>query len=136
MTDIYIYIVLKKLINTKKILNAERDKRNELSTKYNREIHIIGVIDNCLDITVIGLGITGVGLLSTIVAPAAVIGIKAVSIVMGFLRVVGNQTIIKLSLKIENHEKSVMLAVLELNTISSLFRKHYHMTPFQIKNSH
>ena len=66
--DGHIYIVLNKLIE---ILIAERDKRNELSTKYNRGVNIIGVIDNCLGVTSIGLGITGVGLLWTIVdAPA------------------------------------------------------------------
>ena len=48
---------------------------------------------------------------------------EAVSIVMGFLRVVGNRTIKKMSLKIENHEKSAMLAVSTLNTISSLISK-------------
>ena len=51
------------------------------------------MIDNCLGVTVIGLGITGVGLLSTIVAVPAVIGMKAVSIVMGLIRVVGNRAI-------------------------------------------
>ena len=60
------------------------------------------MIDNCWSVTAIGLGITGVGLLS-----AAVIGIEAVFIVMGLLRVVGNQTIKKLSLKIEKHEKNL-----------------------------
>ena len=84
----------------------ERDKRNELSTKYNRGVNIIGVIDNCLGVTAIWLGITGVGLLLTIVAAPAVIGKEAVSVVMRLLRVVGNQAIKKLSLKIEKHEKT------------------------------
>ena len=57
------------------------------------------MIDNCL------------GLVSTIVAATAVIGMKAVSIVMGLLRVVGNRAIKKMSLKIEKHEKMAMLAV-------------------------
>ena len=70
------------------MLIAERDKRNELNAKYNRGINIIGVIDNCLGVTAIGLGITGVSLLSTIVAAPAVIGMEAVSIVIGLLRVV------------------------------------------------
>ena len=48
---------------------------------------------------------------------------KAVSIVMGLLRVVGNRAIKKMSLKIEKHEKIAMLAVSMLNTISSLFSK-------------
>ena len=57
---------LKKIYEIQEILVAKRDKRNELSTKYNRGVNIIGVIDNCLGVTAIGLGITGVGLLSTI----------------------------------------------------------------------
>ena len=49
------------------------------------------MIDNCLGLTAIGLGITGVSLLSTIVAAQAIIGMEAVSIVMELLRVVGNR---------------------------------------------
>ena len=71
--------------NTGNINRRERDKRNKLSTKYNRGVNIISVIDNCLSVAAIGLGITGVGLLSTIVAAPTVIGMKEVSIVMGIL---------------------------------------------------
>ena len=42
------------------------------------------MIYNCLDVTEIELGMTEVGLLSTIVVAPAVIGMEAVSIVMGF----------------------------------------------------
>ena len=116
---------LKKIDGIQEILIAERDKRNELSIKYNRgvTVNIIDVIDNCLGVTAIGLGITGVSLLSTIVAAPAVIGMEAVSIVMGLLRVIGYQAIKKMSLKIEKHEKIAMLAVAMLNTISSLISK-------------
>ena len=127
---------LKQIDEIQEILIAERDKRNELSTKYNRRVNIIGVIDNYLGVTAIWLGITGVGLLSTIVAAPAVIGMEAISIVMGLLRVVGNQAIKKLSLKIEKHEKIAILAVSLLNTISSLTSKHYQITSFQMKNIH
>ena len=48
------------------------------------------MIDNCLGVAAIGLGITGVGLFSTIVAAPAVTWMEAVSIVMGLLRAVGN----------------------------------------------
>ena len=78
------------------------------------------MIYNCLGDTAIELSITGVGLLSTIVAAPAVIGIEAVTIVMELLRVVGNRTSKLLSLKIEKHEKTAMLAMSSLNTISSL----------------
>ena len=62
---------LNKIYEIQEILIAKRDKRNELSTKYNRGVSIIGVIDNCLGVTTIGLGITEVGLLSTIDAAPA-----------------------------------------------------------------
>ena len=116
---------VKKIDEIQEILIAERerDKRNELSTKYNRGVNINGVIDNCLFVTAIGLGITGVCLLSTIVAAPAVMGMEAVSIVMGLRRIVGNKAIKKLSLTIEKHEKIAMLAVSVLNTISSLISK-------------
>ena len=108
MTDIYIVL---KNDEIQEILIAERDKQNELSTKYNRGINIIGVIDNCLGLTAIGLGITVVVLLSIIVAAPAVIGIEAATIVMRLLRVVGNRAIKMMSLKIEKHEKIAMLAI-------------------------
>ena len=79
------------------------------------------MIDSCLGVTAIGLGITGVSLLSTIVAAPAVIGMEAVSIVIGLLRVVEIRAITKM--KIEKYEKIAMLAVSTLNTISSLISK-------------
>ena len=109
---------LTKIYEIQELLISMRDKRNELSTKYNRGVNIIGVIDNCLGVTAIALGITGVSLLSKIVAALAVIGIEAVS-----LRVVGNRAIKKMSLKIDKHEKIAMLCVSSLNTISSLISK-------------
>ena len=120
--DWHIYL-LKKIDEIQEILIAERDKRNALSLKYNRGVNIIGVIDNCLGVTAIGLGITGVSLLSAIVAAPAVIGMEAVSIVIGLLQVVGNRAIKKMSLKIEKHEKIAILAVYTLNTIGSLISK-------------
>ena len=42
---------------------------------------------------------------------------------MGLLRLVGNEAIKKLSLKIEKHDKIAMLAVSTLNTVSCLISK-------------
>ena len=61
---------------------------------------MIRVIDNCFGVTAIGLGISEIGLFSTVVAAPAVIEMEAVSIVMWLLRVVGNRAIKKMSLKI------------------------------------
>ena len=107
----------------RKYYSRREINEKELCIKYNIGVNIISVIDNCLDVTAIGLGITGVGLLSTIVAAPAIIGMETVSIVMGLLRVVGNRAVKKMSLKIEKHEKIAMLAVSTLNIISSLISK-------------
>ena len=48
---------------------------------------------------------------------------ESVSIIVGLIRVVGNHAIKRMSLKIEKHEKIVMLAASSLNTISSLISK-------------
>ena len=89
-----------------------------------------------LCVTAIGLGITEVSLLSTIVAAPAVIGMEAVSIVMGLLRVVGNRAIKEMSLKIEKHEKIAMLTFPRLTLSGISFQKHYPITQFQMKNIH
>ena len=89
------------------------------------------MIDNCLGVTAIGLGITGVGLLSTIFAAPAIIGMEAVSMVMGLLRAVACRAIKKISFKIKKHEKIAMLVISALS-----YQKHYQMTLFQMKNVH
>ena len=78
------------------------------------------MIDNCLDFTAIGLGITRVGILATIVAAPSIIGMEGVTIVIGLLRVERNRAIKEMQLKKEKHEKIAMLAISALNTISSL----------------
>ena len=112
---------LKKIDEIQEVLTAERNKPSEHSAKYNRRVNIIGVIHNCLGVTVIGLRITEVDFLATIVAAPVVIEIQRVSIVIGLL--VGNQAIKTLSLKMEKHENSAILAVSSLNTIGSPISK-------------
>ena len=114
---------LKKIDEIQEIFIAERDKWIDISTKYNREVNIIGVIDNCLGVSAIGLGITRVDLLSTIVAAPTAIGMEAVTIVIRLLWVVGNEAIKNMSLKIVKHEKIAMLAVSALNTSSNFISK-------------
>ena len=58
MVKMDIYIVLIKIDEIQEILIAKRDKRNALSTKYNKGVNIINVIDHCLGLAAIGFGIT------------------------------------------------------------------------------
>ena len=116
---------LKKIDEVQKILTAQRDKRNELSTKYNRGVNIIGAIE---------LAKTWVGLLSTFLDAPAVICIEAVSIVIGLLRVVRNQATKKQSLKTENMKRLrwQQFPLITLSVVS--FPQYYQMAPFHTKN--
>ena len=90
---------LKKIDEIQEILITERDKRNTLCLKYNKGVNAISVIDHCLGVSAIELGITGVDLLSTIVAAPALIGMEALTNVFGLHRFVGSRAIKKMSLK-------------------------------------
>ena len=81
------------------------------------------MIDLILGVTMIGLNITGVGLLTTIIAATAMTGIEAVAIIIGLLKVLGKQARNKCSLKAKKHEKIEMLAFTILNRISGLISK-------------
>ena len=50
MVGHYGYISSSKNDQIQEILTVERDKRNELSTKYNWGVDITGVNDNCLGV--------------------------------------------------------------------------------------
>ena len=75
----YIYC-LKIIDEIQKMLTTERINETKHSTEYNTGVSIIRVIDTCFGVTAIWLGITGIGLLSTIVVAPAVIGIEAISL--------------------------------------------------------
>ena len=94
------------------------------------------MIYNCLGVIAIRLGITGVSLLSTNFAAPAAIGMEAVSIVMGLLRVVGNRAIEKMSLKIENMKRLLCWLFQRLTLSAVSFQKQYPKTQFQMNNIH
>ena len=101
-------------------LYSEREQRSELGRNYNRGANIIRSIDTILDVAAIGLNITGVELLPTIVAASATIGIDLVAIVVGIIKVIGNHVKKTCSLKMEKHKNIDMLASTTFNTITAL----------------
>ena len=76
----------------KKYLEEEIAKRESLSKKYHKGIKIINTTDTGLIMVTMGLGATGVGLLSTIIAAPVVIGMEAVALGTGLLSMVGNRS--------------------------------------------
>lgn len=114
---------LQKISEIQKVIADERDKRMQLSKKYHRSVKIINTVDNVLVASTIGLGIAGIGILTTIIAAPIAIAMEAASLVTGAISIVGNQVNRKLELKAEKHEKIKTLADAKLNTISDHISK-------------
>jgi len=114
---------LKAITEIQQWIEHEREKRSTLSKKYHRGVRIVTVLDNILVAATMGLGVAGIGILSTIIAAPITIAMEAVAIGTGFLSIIGAQVNRKLALKAEKHEKIKTLADAKLNTISDHISK-------------
>ena len=114
---------LQKINEIQRALEDEREKRQNLSKKYHRVVKIISNAGSALVATSMGLGVAGVGLLSTIVAAPIVIAMEATALGTGLLGIIGGQVNKRLMRKAEKHEKIKVLAEAKLNTISDLISK-------------
>ena len=91
--------------------------------EYNRSVKIIGGIDDVLGVATMGLTISGIGVLSTVVAAPIVIAMEGMAVVAIVLRFIGSRVNKKLALKTEKHEKIKTLTEAKLNTISDYISK-------------
>ena len=114
---------LSKITEIQTEFERERDTRATLSTKYNRSVKIISGVDDVLGVATMGLAISGIGVLSTVVAAPVVIVLEAIAVVAIVLRFIGGRVNKKLALKAEKHEKIKTLAEAKLNTISGYISK-------------
>ena len=80
---------LKKITEIQLKLEEEREIRERLSENYFRAVTWINNSDAVLIAVSMGLGIAGVGLLSTIVAAPVVVALEVLSICTGVLSIIG-----------------------------------------------
>ena len=120
----YIYR-FSKITEIQKEIERERDKRATLCTIYNKSVKIISGIDDVLGGTSILLAISGIGVLSTVIADPLVIAMEVMALVAEALRFIGGRVNKKnsLALKAEKHEKIKTLAEAKHNTISDYISK-------------
>ena len=114
---------LKKITEIQMSLEEERISRRRLSEKYYRIVTWVNNSDAVLIAVSMGLGIAGVGLLSTIVAAPVVVALEILSICTGILSIIGKYASKKLLLKAQKHEKITVLIEAKLNSISTLISK-------------
>ena len=114
---------LQKISEIQNNIEKERDKRAALSKKYHRSVNIIRLADEILIGATLGLGVAGIGILSTIIAAPIAIAMEGTAIGAGVLSIIGGQVNKKHVLKAEKHEKIKTLADAKLNTISDHISK-------------
>lgn len=109
---------LQEISQLKKHLEDERDKRAALYKKYHRGVNAIDGVDTALLTASMGMGIGGVGLLSTIIAAPVVLGLEIAAMACGILGVSGKFIGRRLAVKAKKHDNIRMLAESKLNTIT------------------
>lgn len=108
---------LAEVARLRKCLEDERDKRAALYKKYRRGANSLDAVDSVLLTACMGLGIGGVGLLSTIVAAPIVLALEIGALVCGALGVAGKLASRQLAMKVKKHDELRVLAESKLNTI-------------------
>ena len=114
---------LQKISEIQKMIEQERDKGATLGKRYHRSVRLINVTDNILVGLTMGLGVAGIGLLSTIIAAPITIAMEGVALLTGALSIIGSQVNQKLEMKAQKHDRIKVLADSKLNTISDHISK-------------
>ena len=112
------YFRLQEISQLRKHLEDERDKCSQVYKKYRRGINAVDAVDKALISAGVGMGIGGVGLLSTIIAAPVVLGLEIAALACGLLGVAGKFIGRRLSVKAKKHDEVRVLAESKLNTIA------------------
>ena len=112
------YFRLQEILRLRNHLEDEKDKRSQLYKKYRRGINAVDAADTALISASMGMGIGGVGLLTTVIAAPVVLGLEIAALGCGLLGVAGKFIGRRLSVKAKKHDEVRVLAESKLNTIA------------------
>ena len=96
-------------------LEKEWDFRASLYQKYQWGDNVLDGLDTVLSMASAGLAVSGVGVLTTIIAVPVAVGLQAGVIACGLLGVGGRFICRKLEAKARKHDQIQVLAVSKLN---------------------
>ena len=111
---------LDEILQLKKQLEIKRAKRTVLYQKYHRGIIVMENVGTGLLTVSMGMSVTGVGLLSTIIAVPAVIALESAAAVCAALGVTGRFIKRRLVIKAKKHHKIRDLVNNQLNLVAGL----------------
>jgi hypothetical protein len=111
---------LQEITRLMRWLEAERDARATLYKKYHRAANVFDGMDTALVAISMGMGVGGVGLLSTIIAAPLVIGLEAGALVCGGLGIAGKFVSRRLAAKARKHDSIRGVAESKINTLTGI----------------
>ena len=117
-------------------LERDRDERAKLYKKYCKAINVIDGIDTALVASSLGMGVAGVGLLSTIIAAPVVVGLEAAAVACGVAGIAGKYVSRRLLVKAKKHDEIHVLALSKLNSITDIISNSLrdgHISPEEFK---
>ena len=109
---------LQEISLLRKRLEEERDKRAALYKKYHRGVNALDAVDTTLLTASMGMGIAGVGLLSTIVSAPIVLALEIAALACGTLGTAGKFISRRLAVKAKKHDQIRVLAESKLNSVA------------------
>ena len=114
---------IQQITELQRQLEKERDTRACLHKKYKRGVNVLDGIDMALATASMGLGVSGAGLLSTIVAAPVVLALEVAALGCGLAGIGGKFISRKLQIKSEKHDQIRLLAEAKINTVSDHISK-------------
>ena len=127
------YFRLQEISRLRKHLEDEKDKRSQLYKKYRRGINAVDAADTALISASMGMGIGGVGLLTTVIAAPVVLGLEIAALGCGLLGVAGKFIGRRLSVKAKKHDECSRRA--NWTPSQTMSRGHSQMDRSLMKNS-
>ena len=109
---------LQRICEIQKQLETERDTRSALYKKYRRGINAIDGVDTALATAGVGLGASGIGLLSSVAAAPVALILEIAAVACGLTSMAGKVISRRLALKAKKHDEIRVLAEAKLNTLS------------------
>lgn len=114
---------LHELSIIKKHLECEIDTRRRLYDKYRKAQNVIEGIDSVMVVASIGTAISGVALLSTVIAAPVVLGLEIGAVSCGAVRIVSKYLSRRLETKAKKHNEIRTLGESKLNSIAETVSK-------------
>ena len=114
---------IQKILDIQNSFEKNKEDRRKTLKKYTKSLTIINGTDTVLTTAALGLGVAGVGLLTTIVAAPIVLGMEIAALGMGAGSILIKYVNKKLQLKADKHRQILTLSEAKLNTIQNHISK-------------